>query len=107
MAQLVYLKENIKYFYQKHAAYADPALKLLFSFIMLCLVQEMFQYNEAVDRPWIFLLVSVVQAFLPLSFCFYSAACLILLNLWQVSAEICIMFLLFFIICCLVIINRY
>ncbi len=101
MAQLVYLKENIKYFYQKHAAYADPALKLLFSFIMLCLVQEMFQYNEAVDRSWIFLLVSVVQAFLPLSFCFYSAACLILLNLWQVSAEICIMFLLFFIICCL------
>ena len=51
MAQLVYLKENIKYFYQKHSEYLDPAMKLLFSFIMLCLVQSMFQYNEAVINP--------------------------------------------------------
>ena len=28
MAQLVYLKENIKYFYQKHSEYAEPAQKL-------------------------------------------------------------------------------
>ena len=99
MAQLVYLKENIKYFYQKHSEYLDPAMKLLFSFIMLCLVQSMFQYNEAVNKPWLFLLVSVAQAFLPLSFCFYSAACLILVNLWQVSVEIFVVYLLFFIIC--------
>lgn len=99
MAQLVYLKENIKAFYQKHAEYAEPALKLVFSFLMLCLVQGMFPYNEAVNRPWAFLIVSVVQAFLPLSFCFYSAACLIFLDLFSVSAEISVMFLLFFIIC--------
>ena len=99
MAQLVYLKENIKYFYQKHSEYAEPALKLLFSLVMLCLVQSMFQYNETVNRPWLFLIVSAAQAFLPLSFCFYSAACLILLNLWQVSVEIFAVFLLFFVIC--------
>lgn len=99
MAQLVYLKENIKYFYQKHAEYVEPVLKLIFSFIMLCLVQNMFQYNEAINRPWIYLLVSVAQAFLPLSFCFYSAAALILLNLWKISLEIFIVYLLFFLIC--------
>lgn len=99
MAQLVYLKENIKGFYQKHAGYVEPALKFICSFLALCLIQNMFQYNEAVNRPWIFLLVSAVQAFLPLSFCFYSSAALILLNLWKVSAEICIVYLLFFLIC--------
>ena len=99
MAQLVYLKENIKNFCQRHSQYGEPVLKLLMSFIMLCLVQNMFQYNEAVNHWWIFVLVSVAQAFLPLSFCFYSAACLILVNLWRVSVEIFAVYLLFFIIC--------
>ena len=43
MAQLVYLKENIKYFYQKHSEYAEPALKLLFSLVMLCVVQRIYK----------------------------------------------------------------
>ncbi len=99
MAQLVYLKENIKNFCQKYSQYGEPVLKLLMSFIMLCLVQNMFQYNGVVNHWWIFLLVSIAQAFLPLPFCFYSATCLILVNLWRVSVEIFAVYLLFFIIC--------
>lgn len=105
MAQLVYLKENIKQFYQKYSSYVDPVLKMIFCFVVLCLVQNMFSYNSAVDKPWLFLLVSVAQAFLPGSFLFYAAACLMLLNLWKISVEICVVFFIFFIICFLMFIR--
>ncbi len=88
MAQLVYLKENIKQYYQKYSEYIVPAMKLIFSFVALCLIQNIFSYNSRVDKPLFFLLVSVAQAFLPMSFLFYSASALILLNLWKVSVEL-------------------
>lgn len=93
MAQLVYLKESIKGFYQKHAEYLEPVLKLVLSFGVLYLIQNMFCYSEAANKPWIFLVVSVAQAFLPLSFLFYSASCVMLINLWEVSPEISLMLL--------------
>ena len=83
MARLVYLKENIKYYYQKYAQYVDPTMKFLFSFVALSLFQMMFPYDHAVSRPVIFLLVSVVQAFLPMSFLYFSASAFVMLNLWK------------------------
>ena len=105
MARWVYLKENIKYYYQKYSEYVDPILKLVFSFVMLCLIQNMFNYNSGAGKPWIFFLVSVFQAFLPLSFVFYTAACLMLVNLWEVSVEVCAIYLIFFLICYLLFIR--
>ncbi|MDO5147116.1 MAG: hypothetical protein Q4D60_08945 [Eubacteriales bacterium] len=95
MVQLVYLKENIKYFYQKYGEYLLPAWKLVFSFLALCLIQEMFAYNEAVDNPLAFLAISAVQAFAPMSLLFYTASCVMLLNLWKVSVEICAVLFIF------------
>lgn len=105
MAQLVYLKESIKHFYQRYAEYLDSAMKLVLSFAALCLIQKMFFYNEAVSKPLMFLAISVAQAFLPLSFLFYTASCIMLLNLWKVSAEICAVLFLFLLICFLLFIR--
>lgn len=99
MARLVYLKESIKYYYQKYGGYLDPAVKFLFSFVALLLFQMMFQYNSAVNKPLIFVVVSAVQAFLPMSFLYYTASILAMVNLWKASMEIFIVFFFLFIIC--------
>ena len=101
MARLVYLKENIKYYYQKYAQYVDPTMKFLFSFVALSLFQMMFPYDHAVSRPVIFLLVSVVQAFLPMSFLYFSASAFVMLNLWKTSIEISLVFCILFLLCLL------
>lgn len=101
MARLVYLKESIKYYYQKYAQYVDPAVKFLFSFVTLLLFQMMFQYNNAVDKPLLFVLISAVQAFLPMSFLYYTASVLAMINLWKASMEIFVVFFFLFLICLL------
>lgn len=101
MARLVYLKENIKYYYQKYAQFADPAVKFLFSFVALLLFQMMFPYNSALNKPLLFVLVSAVQAFLPMSMLYYTASILVMLNLWKVSMEMLIVFFFLFLICLL------
>ena len=101
MARLVYLKESIKYYYQKYEQYVDPAVKFLFSFVTLLLFQMMFQYNNAVDKPLLFVLISAVQAFLPMSFLYYTASVLAMINLWKASMEIFVVFFFLFLICLL------
>ena len=92
MAHLVYLKENIRYYYQKYAQFVDPAVKFLFSFVALTLFQMMFPYNNAVNKAILFVVVSAVQAFLPMSFLYYTASVIALLNLWKTSVEMLLMF---------------
>lgn len=101
MAHLVYLKENIKYYYQKYAHVVDPVVKFLFSVMALCIFQRMFSYNSAVDSILLFVLVSAVQAFLPMSFLYYTASILAMLNLWKASVEMLMVFCFLFFICLL------
>ncbi len=105
MAQLVYLKESIIYFYKKHAEILLPLLKLIFSFFALNIIQNMFQYNTAVNKPAIFLVVSAAQAFLPISFLYAASVVLILLNLWKLSGDILLGCFIFFLICWLIFIR--
>lgn len=99
MAKLVNIKETIRNFYQKHVEYLQPLLKLVFSFLILWLMTQMFDYNPSVSKPWILLIISVVQAFLPASFLFYSASILVALHLWKLSLEILVFFLALVLIC--------
>lgn len=99
MTRLFNLKEDIKGFYQKYVNYLYPAFRFIFSLLMLCMIQQMFQYNTAVNKPVLFAAVSAVQAVLPLSFVFYSASALIVLNLWKVSLELVAVYGLLFLIC--------
>ena len=72
MAQLVFFKETLIYFYKKHADVLFPMFKFIFSLLSLCIVSNMFQYNDAVNKMLIFLPVSAVQAFLPWSFLYFT-----------------------------------
>lgn len=101
MAQLVYFKESLIVFYKKYAEVILPVLKLLFSFFALCMFQRMFHYNGFIDKSWVLLAVSAVQAFLPMSFLYYVISILIMMNLWKVSMDIFLGFIIFFLICLL------
>ena len=101
MAQLVYFKEWLTTLYKRHVEIILPILKLLFAFFALSMFQRMFYYNEFIDKPWVFLAVSAVQAFLPISFLYYAISILIMINLWNVSMDIFLGFVIFFIICSL------
>ena len=101
MAQLVYFKEWLTTLYKRHVEIILPILKLLFAFFALSMFQRMFYYNECIDKPWVFLAVSAVQAFLPISFLYYAISILIMINLWNVSMDIFLGFVIFFIVCSL------
>lgn len=101
MAKLVNLKEAIIIKYKKHVDILLPILKLIFSFFALCMFQRMFHYNASIDKSFIFLGISVVQAFLPISFLYYAVSILIMINLWKVSMDIFLGFIIFFVICSL------
>lgn len=93
MTQLTDFKETILNFYQKNAAYVRPVIKAVFSFIILFLLSRLFGYDSRVNKIYIFLVVSVMQAFLPVSFLYYTSVILIAVNLWAVSPEIMLIFL--------------
>ena len=78
---------------------------MLFGFFALSMFQRMFYYNEFIASPSVFLAVSAVQAFLPISFLYYAISILIMINLWNVSMDIFLGFVIFFIICSLAIIR--
>lgn len=101
MAQLVYFKEWLTIFYKKHVDVLLPVLKLIFTFFSLYMFQRMFYYNESINNSWVFLAVSAVQAFLPISFLYYAISILIMINLWKVSMDIFLGFIIFFVICSL------
>lgn len=101
MAKLVDLKEYMITFYKKHVDVLLPIWKLVFAFFALYMFQGMFHYNEVINKPFIFLAISAVQAFLPISFLYYAVSILIMINLWKVSMDIFLGFIIFFVICSL------
>lgn len=101
MAKLVNFKESIIILYKKHVDVILPILKLIFSFFALYMFQRMFHYNASINKSFIFLGISAVQAFLPMSFLYYAVSILIMINLWKVSMDIFLGFIIFFVICSL------
>ena len=101
MAKLVDLKEYMITFYKKHVDVLLPIWKLVFAFFALNMFQGMFHYNESINKSFIFLAISAVQAFLPISFLYYAVSILIMINLCKVSMDIFLGFIIFFAICSL------
>lgn len=101
MAQIVYFKEWLIIFYKKHVDVLLPVLKLVFAFFAMYMFQRMFHYNTVVNKPELFLVFAAVQAFLPISFLYYLISVLIMVNLWKVSIDIFLGYVIFSVICSL------
>ena len=100
MVALINLKESLIRFYQKKEDVLRPMLKVLLSFAVLFLTQNIFHSGEA-GFFLVILVVSFIQAFLPLSFLYFSGSVLIAYNLFQISPDMCLGFVLLFLICLL------
>jgi len=94
MVRLINFKESLLYFYQKRESIVRPLFKGVFSFAILFLLQNLFNYTQPANLLWILIAVSVAQALLPSYVMFCSASALIIYNLWHVSADLALGFFL-------------
>lgn len=101
MAQLVNLRENLIQFYQKYEFIVRAVIKFALSFIILFTLGQMFDFGSKANSYLVFALVSLVQAFLPLVFLYFTGSLLIMLNLWQLSPDILAGFAMLFLIGCI------
>jgi hypothetical protein len=93
MAKLFDIRENIRNIYQKYGMYIRPLLKGILSFVILFVLTQIFGYDPRFNHIFILVVLSIMQAFLPVSFVFYVGTALVALNLWSVSPEIMFIFL--------------
>lgn len=93
MARLIGIRENIRAFYQKYDSYIRPAAKAVLSFFVLFILSSLFGYDSRINKVYIFAVISVIQAFLPLSFLYYTSTVLVAANLFSISPEIMLVFL--------------
>ena len=100
MVTLINLKESLIRFYQKKEHVLRPLFKALLPFAVLCSIQILFQHIET-ERIIAIALVSLLQVFLPMAFLFFSGSFLIAYNLLGISADMCLGFVLIFLICLL------
>lgn len=101
MAQLVNLRENLIQFYQKYEFIVRAVIKFALSFIILSTLGRMFDFGSKANSNLVYALVSLVQAFLPLVFLYFTGSLLIMLNLWQLSPDILAGFAMLFLIGCI------
>ena len=99
MAQLIGLRETIRNIYQKHGAIIRAVAKALLSFFVLYFLSQMFGYDSRINQIYIFAAISVIQAFLPVSFLYYTGSLLIAGNLFALSPDIMLVFLTVVIAC--------
>ena len=105
MAQLVSIRENVIRFYQKYGLIVGAVIKFALSFVTLYFLAQMFDFGSKANIPVLYVLLSLIQAFLPIVFLYFSGSLLIMLNLWQLSPDILAGFVLLFLIGCLTLVR--
>ena len=105
MAQLVSIRENVIRFYQKYGLIVGAVIKFVLSFVTLYFLAQMFDFGSKANTPALYALLSLIQAFLPMVFLYFSGSLLIMLNLWQLSPDILAGFALLFLIGCLTLVR--
>ncbi len=98
LAKIIHYKELIIEFYQKHADVINPVSKGIFSFLTLMILRGMFPYDTPMRNIAVLFVISVAQAFVPISVLFFTGFALILTAAWSVSADIAALFLIVFFI---------
>ena len=93
MVRLIGIRENIRSFYQKYDSYIRPGAKAVLSFFVLFILSRLFAYESQLNHIYIFVAISVIQAFLPLSFLYFTSTVLVAANLFSLSPEIMLIFL--------------
>lgn len=97
MMMLLELKEQLKSFYGKYAVFVDGAVKFLFSFLAVYLLNENIGFAPVLKNPVIPFLVALLCAFLPYSGISFLLGILMLVQIHSVSMECALITAVFFI----------
>lgn len=96
MVALLELKEKLVRIYGKYEAYITPLLRFLLAFVAFIMINSNIGYMKFISRTPIALILAAVCSILPVNALIAIAAIVILLDLYALSMEVCLIgFLLF------------
>ena len=97
MVALLELREKLVRFYGKNDAYVTPLLKFLLALVSFILINSNVGYMAKLSSMPVALILAVICSILPVNGMITIAAVIILLHLYELSLEVCLVGLLLFI----------
>lgn len=98
MTSILELREKLREFYGKYEVYVVTGVKFVLAFIAFWLINSGMGYMERLDNPAVALLLALLCAFLPINATAMLGALLILLHLWSLAIEVCVVALALFLL---------
>ncbi len=90
MTSVLELREKLRDFYGKYEVYVVTCMKFVLAFIAFWLINSKMGYMEKLDNLAIPLMLALLCAFLPINGSVMIGALLILLHLWSLAMEVCL-----------------
>ncbi len=90
MTNILELREKLRDFYGKYEIYVVTGGKFILALVAFWLINSNMGYMEKLDNPAVVLLLALLCAFLPINGSVVIGALLILLHLWSLSIEVCL-----------------
>ena len=96
MVALLEIREKIVRFYGKNEAYVTPLIKFLLAFVSFMLINANIGYMQRISSMPVALILAAACSILPINGMIAIAAIVILLDLYALSLEVCLVGLLLF-----------
>lgn len=90
MTNILELREKLRDFYGKYEIYVVTGVKFILAFVAFWLINGNMGYMEKLDHLAVALILALLCAFLPINGSVIIGAILILLHLWSLSMEVCL-----------------
>lgn len=98
MTTLLELKEKIMRFYGKNEVFITPAIKFIMAFTVFLLINTNIGYMGSISKMPIALILALLCSVLPINATIFLASLVILLDMYALSIEVCVVTLLLFIV---------
>lgn len=92
------LKEKLVRFYGKSEVYITPAIKFITALAVFLTINQNVGYMESISRPAIALILALLCSVLPVNGTMLLASLVILVDLYALSLEVCLVALLLFVV---------
>ena len=96
MTTLLELKEKLIRFYGKNEIYVKPVIKFILALFTFLMINDSIGYMKLISRTPIAAILALVCSMLPLNGLIAIAALIVLLDLYSLSLEVCLVGLLLF-----------
>lgn len=94
MAKLLEMKAKIIQIFEKHESYVLPIIRFVLAVIVFTMINSKLGYMQRIDNIFAVLILAVICSVLPLNATVVASALLLLLHLYSLSMEVCVVALL-------------